>query len=1855
MQSVGISNGMSMTVSELKELLLKAAEGLGYVNSENEAINVLLNMLESLPTDVADVTVRIGGELPTDIGVYLVGAVSADGNYTTDFAVGAVVITPDGIKADLAWNQNDDNYIVTNTLLNTKDENGNYLFDTAAHAYAVAEPGDLDEATEQVAEFFLGVDIDGNITLETDQTKLNVGAYVEVAMIANWGNVMYYSEPIARPLVVVAETLNVDFVTSGEINNERHFEFYNVPHDEMEGKENLLVTYKKDGNGYKAGDVVTDYNVKYVYVGVQTNGMPYASTTAPTHAGAYTITAIVTVRDETGYITHAGQGIGALVIEPSESTTNVENEAIKWDGNEHTVNQFVTVDSVNVPGLNVDKTVISAGLSADLDANIGLEAIEGNVNVDMPAWLDNVMTKLGLLEAGYTDTGITAETFLGYVEKIQSGLAELGVETEAFNKIVSVIEQLPGKTTLTFHDDKGYTDVGVYLIVGIVTDSDHYPSADAGIMVIYPDATKAELEYAQTWDENNVFTWNYLENYDLNAQAYLNGEFDKDLTDKTVNLFVGFADHGELVLTDTKTALDNGVYAEVSFLLVLDNTMYYAEPISREVIIVPNPATIDFVTETGEVNNARHFVYNNLPHAMDNIRVTLADGTVYDLKAGDEGVDIYYVGVQTNGKPYASTEAPTNAGVYEVTAQYTERDTQNRVVNLGVGVGALVIEPAKAEIVVDNAFHEVGPAFETESMITVSSDVDVTIDKTIITVMLNTDGTFSETGLDAIQGAVNMDLPKWLDDVLANYSIFENGLTVAEFKAAVESVKADLEELGINTEILDRLVDVTEQFPATAEVTFLDQAEIAPTAVGAYLVIGVITDSNFYPAMDAGLLVIYPDVNKTELTWIYEDINNNNIYTEDTLKVVDLGAEADIEAANELINNWFFGVDAENWKITLVDNQEELNIGVYEEFSFIEPNVNSVIYYAEPISRPVIVVANVYNVQVEDALYEFDNTEKGIDNITVTTASGESVDITGGTLTVTYFGLDTQLRPYCSTEKPVHAGTYTVLATYIGVEADGDQAVGSGVGTLIIERADADVHVESHAVLHGQDYDFEIEVFHDAIDDECKILTIIAGVDMSAYTTEGVIGIDGTVNVDFPEPIDEVLGELFPELYVNGIGTDAFFAKYDEMVAAIEEHGYAADLLKQLREMLTKLNAVNLTFNETVKPTDTGMYAVVAMTFDPDYKSAVDTALIAIAPNATVADLDFSAKIPSFLGLDILPYEMVADFDFSAFVDHFASTDSGMSAEDVVVNDVIFGLTSDLKLFIGSSEEKPDEMGIYDQIAYVPTTENNVTLALPILRDFVIVDSTANVEFYDGNGYTNWLRNLTYNGQPQGMDARLALADGTILSETPNVWYLGIENGIVFYSSSEAPTNAGAYQVIGYYFDSEANIYTIGLGAMVINPREVTVTMDDKTITVGDALPEWTYTTDNLVPGDSLTVHGSTEADGTVAGTFDITAEVEFDPNYVVTVENGTLTVLEKEITGTITSGYWTMSLDSVVYLNYYPVMENFGENIDFSTAGGVVIWIGSEAPSSRYDLEIGKDNCLVIEGMYQNENGEWFVRTHEIYAKNLGDMVYIRPYVEVAPGEYVYMDAAPYYSPARYCYDILNNLNERQDTRYVCAALLKYGASAQVYFEYDTENLVTTIPERWANIDLSIYDLDFKEGYLDALYVDDHIKALAATLTGNRTGIEYCDSTLDLQGAIRLSTGFNVDSSVIDWTQVKKAEVLFWTESDCANLESLAYELGNYSYSCELTAATGDEEVYLGDYLAKSHHILAKNLGETVYYSCRIEMNDGTVYRSGLVYYSPEAFVADHLASSEGQIIDICERIAVYSEMARIRFMENK
>ncbi len=102
---------------------------------------------------------------------------------------------------------------------------------------------------------------------------------------------------------------------------------------------------------------------------------------------------------------------------------------------------------------------------------------------------------------------------------------------------------------------------------------------------------------------------------------------------------------------------------------------------------------VDFVANNKE-NNLRKFEYDGTPKAMH--------AEAYDINkevaSGD--MEYYYLGIQTNGKLYASNEAPVNAGSYAVYAVFSNAVEGGLPSQVGFGMGGMIIMPSdNAEVV----------------------------------------------------------------------------------------------------------------------------------------------------------------------------------------------------------------------------------------------------------------------------------------------------------------------------------------------------------------------------------------------------------------------------------------------------------------------------------------------------------------------------------------------------------------------------------------------------------------------------------------------------------------------------------------------------------------------------------------------------------------------------------------------------------------------------------------------------------------------------------------------------------------------------------------------------------------------------------------------------------------------------------------------------------------------------------------------------------------------------------------------------------------------------------------------------
>ncbi len=177
-----------------------------------------------------------------------------------------------------------------------------------------------------------------------------------------------------------------------------------------------------------------------------------------------------------------------------------------------------------------------------------------------------------------------------------------------------------------------------------------------------------------------------------------------------------------------------------------------------------------------------------------------------------------------------------------------------------------------------------------------------------------------------------------------------------------------------------------------------------------------------------------------------------------------------------------------------------------------------------------------------------------------------------------------------------------------------------------------------------------------------------------------------------------------------------------------------------------------------------------------------------------------------------------------------------------------------------------------------------------------------------------------------GMPEKLTYGDTfTLTAKAENAgengvwtWTTGSEGVLEVTGNGDTATvkvlKAGTSGITAEYV-SDATMGTASTGTVTVSRRSISVKADDKSMTVGDALPELTVTCENLVEGDTEDVvfatkaAASTEADGKTVGSFSITATAptlnsEWADKYEIgTPVDGTLTVKAKSSGGGSSSG----------------------------------------------------------------------------------------------------------------------------------------------------------------------------------------------------------------------------------------------------------------------------------------------------------------------------------------------------------------
>ncbi len=193
----------------------------------------------------------------------------------------------------------------------------------------------------------------------------------------------------------------------------------------------------------------------------------------------------------------------------------------------------------------------------------------------------------------------------------------------------------------------------------------------------------------------------------------------------------------------------------------------------------------------------------------------------------------------------------------------------------------------------------------------------------------------------------------------------------------------------------------------------------------------------------------------------------------------------------------------------------------------------------------------------------------------------------------------------------------------------------------------------------------------------------------------------------------------------------------------------------------------------------------------------------------------------------------------------------------------------------------------------------------------------------------------------------------------------------------------------------------------------------------------------------------------------------------------------------------YNLTFENEVYIKYAVT----------SPTDDVKLLIWTSPKPSEDDYVYGTQNEILEPAGYQIIEGERYVifNYKKLTAKQMADDIYARAYIEGAEPTY---SKVCKYSILQYAYNMLGKTGEpdkNENLKNMLAAMLEYGASAQIHFAYNTSRL--------ANADY--YQIKLTEGTLDdgtqsgLFLVGENVNITApATLKNGLSFKQWCDDT---------------------------------------------------------------------------------------------------------------------------------------------------
>ena len=448
-----------------------------------------------------------------------------------------------------------------------------------------------------------------------------------------------------------------------------------------------------------------------------------------------------------------------------------------------------------------------------------------------------------------------------------------------------------------------------------------------------------------------------------------------------------------------------------------------------------------------------------------------------------------------------------------------------------------------------------------------------------------------------------------------------------------------------------------------------------------------------------------------------------------------------------------------------------------------------------------------------------------------------------------------------------------------------------------------------------------------------------------------------------------------------------------------------------------------------------------------------------------------------------------------------------------------------------------------------------------------------------------------------GVCSTCGAADPNYGGTTANTYYLvGWINGADYGCESDWE-NMGQYKFVNGHltatFDQDSYVFlkTEGNGKWLLSDAYCT----DSTCTFREGSSEKMF-----IPGNvQLNFTLAENADGSVTMSY-------------------TTSSTEPSAVPTLTLKAPTLEFKDMITVNAFYTAENIEDVVEM----GMITY-----STKVYDWSVATAEHVIPGATYDASTGRYFSSSQGIHAKYLGDSVYLAIYAKLEDGTYAYSKLASY-SAVQYATNQLKNSTDTK-LKQLVAAMLNYGAEAQLYFGHNIDTL--------ANISMTA-----AQKALPATYSSSMVSAVPSVPAekqgsfANNQGFASKKPAISFEGAFCINYFFTPN-----YAPESGITLYYWNAED-------------YSAASVLTTANATGFIKLagsgtGEYRGDIAGISAKAISEAVYVAA-VYKSSGTVWTSGVLGYSIGAYCSSQ-ASKGGDIAGLAMATAVYGYHAKQYF----